>query len=134
MPCRSAPLPPILRNPVDLLHFIEMKPFSKTWAALRLGDEVLHALQTKITVDPKLPPVVPETGGLRKMRFSPESWNVGKSGALRVCYVYFEEFQIVLLALVYPKAERLDLTPEEKKALRNLIERQWDAFSRGRYN
>ena len=119
---------------VDLLHFIEMKPFTRTWVELRLGDEALAAVQTMIMAQPKLAPVVPGTGGLRKMRFSPRDWQTGKSGALRICYVYFEEFHIVTLNLVYPKSQKLDLRAAEKKAVSDFIDRQRVAFEKGRYN
>jgi hypothetical protein len=46
------------------------------------------------------------TGDLRKLRFLPETWPIGKSGALRVCYVYFEEVGEVLLVLIYAKSEK----------------------------
>ncbi|WP_437205865.1 hypothetical protein [Planctomicrobium sp. SH664] len=120
--------------PVDLLHFIEMKPFTRAWGELQLGDEVLAAVQTMIMANPKFSPVIAGTGGLRKMRFSPQDWNTGKRGALRICYVFFEEFHIVTLNLVYPKSQKLDLLPAEKKTVSQIIERQRNAFAKGRYN
>jgi hypothetical protein len=87
-----------------------------------------------IMAHPKGHPVIRGTGGVRKMRFSALDSNSGKSGDLRVCYVYFEESHIVLLALLYPKSKKLDLTPEERKNLCILVERQRKALSNGRYN
>ncbi|WP_437228719.1 hypothetical protein SH661x_001046 [Planctomicrobium sp. SH661] len=126
--------PSHLPEPVDLLHFIELKPFTRAWSSMKLGDDSLAGVQAEIMANPKLFPVVKGTGGLRKMRFSPDDWQTGKSGALRICYVYFEEFHIVTLNLVYPKTERLDLTSEEKKVVSEFIDRQRIAFSKGSYN
>ena len=70
---------------------------------------------------PKGSPVVPGTGSLRKMRFSPSRWRRGKSGALRVGYAYFEDLKIVLLGLVYPKNEKDDLTAAEREEIRKLL-------------
>jgi hypothetical protein len=73
---------------------------------------------------PKAARVVPGTGGLRKLRFSPPgSWR-GKSGSHRVCYVHYEEFGIVYLITVYPKNQKDNITPAEKAAIRTMIEHQ----------
>lgn len=63
------------------------------------------------------------TDGLRKLRYSPEGWNTGKSHALRVCYVYFEKYGHVLLCLVFRKGELENLSPSGKQAVNRAIER-----------
>lgn len=68
--------------------------------------------------------MIPGTGGLRKIRFAPVRWAKGKRGALRVCYVHFPDFSIVLLVVAYAKNEKLNLTPSDKKAIRELIARE----------
>jgi hypothetical protein len=55
----------------------------------------------------------------------------GKSGGNRVCYVYFEEYSVVLLVLAYPKNEKDDLSDAEKKAIKKLIENIEDEFAKG---
>lgn len=85
----------------DLLHFIELKPFSRRWAKLQLDDAALASLQLTIMDAPESGKEIVGTGGLRKMRFAPPQWARGKSHALRVCYVFYEEHKVVLLALVY---------------------------------
>lgn len=93
-------------SPEDLLHFIETTVFTKAWGDLGLNDEEdLTALQVLIMCSPKAAPVIPATGGLRKLRFAPAKWETGASGGVRVCYVYFEEHAIVLLVYVYDKRE-----------------------------
>lgn len=77
-------------------------------------------------------PVVRGTGGLRKIRFSPLRWTKGKRGAVRVAYVYFEEYKIVLLVVAYAKNERDDLSAAQTKEIRNLIAREKAAFSKRR--
>lgn len=109
-------------NPENLLHFIELRQFTEGWDDLGLDDEDdLTALQLMIMVGPKKHPVISGTGGLRKMRFAPDHWNAGKRGAARVCYVYFQEYGIVLLAIAYGKNEKDDLKAAEKKAIAKLI-------------
>lgn len=63
------------------------------------------------------------------MRCSPPGWKVGKRGALRVCFVFFEQFKKVLLTIVYHKSEKDDLSQAEKariKAVINRIEGEFD--------
>jgi hypothetical protein len=105
----------------DLLHFVEADGFWEDWTALGLNDEDLHALQILIMAGAKSAPVIPGTGGVRKLRFSSERWNVGKSGAVRVCFGYFPEFGIVYLIVAYSKSESDNLSPEGKKMCRRLM-------------
>lgn len=117
-------------NPEDLLTFIEMKGFAEDWKGLQLNEDDLFALQIAIMSDPRAAPVIQGTGGLRKLRFAPSRWNVGKRDALRVCYVYFEEFGIVLLVIAYSKGDKDDLSADEKRSIKQLLERQKREFSR----
>lgn len=111
-------------QPEDLLNFIELSPFIDSWKALKLSDEHdLAALQIAIMADPRAGDVMPGTRGLRKLRFSPEIWETGKRGALRVCYVYFEKYGLVLLCLAFKKSELESLSDKGKKAITRSIKR-----------
>ena len=113
-----------------MLTFIEMHGFSDDWKSLGLGDEALFALQAVILNLPRSGRVVPGTGNLRKLRFAPPEWKTDKRGAVRVCYVHFELCGIVLLVIAYGKNQKDDLTAGEKRAIRELIERQQRALSK----
>lgn len=86
-----------------------------------LDDDDLRTLQVMIMVDPIGSPVVQGTGGLRKLRFAPKRWNTGKRGAARICYVYYEEYGIVLLVLAYSKNQSDDLSPDQRKTIKDVI-------------
>lgn len=73
--------------------------------------------------NPEAGKVIPETGGLRKIRFARSRDNIGKSGGIRVCYAYFKEHWTVLLVIAYGKTEKDDLTAEEKRHIRDYIGR-----------
>ena len=109
-------------KPEDLLTFVELTPFSRRWRQLEQEDICLQALQIALMATPKAGSVIEGTGGLRKFRFSPPNWDVGKSGALRVCYAYFEEVATIVLAIVYQKGEKNTLTSQDKTLLRGLID------------
>ena len=118
-------------KPEDVVIFVELDDFTNDWQKLRLSDDDLHALQLEIMEKPKGAPVVPGTGGLRKIRFAAAQSGRGKSGASRVCYVYFEEYAIVLLVLAHPKNEKDDLSHADKKAIKRLLEEIEQEFAKG---
>ena len=118
----------------DLLHFVELRNFTAKWRGkLELDDDDLLELQLAIMLAPKGNPVVPGTGSLRKLRFSPSRWRRGKRGALRVGYAYFEDLKIVLLGLVYPKNEQDDLTASERDEIRKLLVEIHEQYSQNHY-
>jgi len=109
-------------KPEDLLHFVETDEFRDDWENLGMDVETdLYALQVAIMSDPKGPVVIKGTGGLRKVRFARK--DAGKSGGVRVCYVYFEDHWTVLLVIAYGKNERDDLTAKEKQGIKAYIGR-----------
>jgi hypothetical protein len=113
-----------------LLNFSELDWFVTNWEELGLPDEDLLLLQMRLMASPKRGSVVPGTGGLRKLRFSPPAWNRGKSGALRVCYVYFEKYGFIVLVTVYAKNEMDNLSSAGIKSIQAAIERIEAALQR----
>jgi hypothetical protein len=111
-------------RPEHLLNFIESPAFERQWEDLGLDDETdLTELQLAIMSGPTRGPVAPGTGGLRKLRFAPSRWQMGKRGATRVCYVYFAQFAMIYLVCIYAKGEKESLSAVEKKSIKALIER-----------
>ena len=108
----------------QFLEFFELEEFSSDWDDLGLDVEHdLWDLQTLIMNAPANAPVVKGTNGLRKLRFAPRGWKVGKSGAVRVCYVFFQRFGIVLLVMAYRKNEKDNLTATQSRAIASYIRR-----------
>jgi hypothetical protein len=101
--------------------FVQWDEFTSDWGRLKQDDDDLRALEVSIMVAPKRPPVIAGTNGLRKIRFARRDGNRGKSGGLRVCYVYFEEYRVVLLLAAYGKNERDDISQAGKRAIGMLI-------------
>jgi hypothetical protein len=71
-----------------------------------------------IARNPEQGDLIPETGGVRKIRWArPGS---GKRGGMRVIYFYHNGDRPLYLLMVYAKARQDNLTAEEKKAVRKL--------------
>jgi len=99
--------------------FIQTKEFSKNWEELGYSDEDLRRLELEIMKNPKAGEVIPETGKLRKLRFT--AINKGKSGGVRVCYVDFRVYDTIYLITVYAKKEKENLSMRECHNIRNAI-------------
>jgi hypothetical protein len=95
--------------------FIELPGFTRAWASLGLSDDDLTALQVAILDGPNRYPVVPGTGGLRKIRFARPGEGRGKSGSYRACFACFLDNGVVVLAMVYGKGEQSDLTTAQRR-------------------
>jgi hypothetical protein len=66
---------------------LQSATFVAEWRAARLDDDDLRALEALLLENPERGPVMSGTGGLRKLRYAPPSWHIGKSGATRVGYL-----------------------------------------------
>jgi hypothetical protein len=111
-------------RPEDFLHFYQLDEFADDWQAL--GFDVEHDLwnlEMEIMANPEAGRVIPETGGLRKLRYGRPQDKIGKRGGVRVCYVHFKEHWTVLLVVAYGKSEKDDLAPAEKRHIREYIRR-----------
>jgi len=108
------------------MEFIEAPAFTRHIAEY-LGDESYAALQNELAENPEAGDVMPGTGGFRKLRWADPRRGKGRRGGLRVIYYYFlADFQI-LLVTIYGKDEAADLTPSEKRALKNAIAAELDS-------
>jgi hypothetical protein len=74
-----------------------------------------------IAGDPEAGDLIPETGGVRKVRWSRSG--TGKRGGVRVIYFYHNDERPLYLLMVYAKARRENLSSQEKDMVRNLAVR-----------
>ena len=78
-------------------------------------------IETAIMADPTAAPVIPGTGGIRKLRWSTSGR--GKRGGVRTIYFHHAGPRAIYLLTAYAKADRDDLTPDDKKAWSKLVAR-----------
>jgi mRNA-degrading endonuclease RelE of RelBE toxin-antitoxin system len=103
------------------MEFIETPAFTRN-LAVYLNDDGYRLLQQFLMENPKSGAVIPDTGGLRKVRWTDPRRGKGKRGGLRVIYYYFFEDAHIWLLTVYDKDEADDLTPQQKKAYQRLVQ------------
>lgn len=101
--------------------FVHTEPFVKCWKAMGLGDEDLSKLEQILLQNTKIGDVIEGTGGARKLRIKIND-NQGKSGGGRVIYVDIFEKEKLYLLFAYPKNLQENLTAEQKKAIRKIVE------------
>ncbi|HEX2202049.1 MAG TPA: type II toxin-antitoxin system RelE/ParE family toxin [Longimicrobium sp.] len=101
------------------LEFVFLPSFERTAEGLFSDDDV-RALEQALIHDPRAGDVVPGTGGVRKVRVAVEGR--GKRGGSRVVYLYVEVRSRIYLLLAYAKNEQADLSPEQARRVRQLVE------------
>lgn len=99
--------------------FIESPAFTADVKEL-LSDEEYADLQVYLASHPDAGPVITQTGGLRKIRWTTQGR--GKRGGTRVIYYHVVAQAQIRMILIYRKGIKDDLTPKEKAVLRKLNE------------
>jgi len=98
---------------------VETPTFIRRAARLLTEDDRV-ALIDYLAAFPTAGDVIPETSGVRKLRFAARG--KGKSGGVRVIYYVVDENRPLYALLIYGKGEQDNLTPEQKKAVRAFAE------------
>jgi hypothetical protein len=120
---------PLAYNPpsTDLMTVAETAPFIRQAAKLWTEDD-RTAFVNFIAANPDIGDVIPDTGGLRKIRWSrPGS---GKRGGVRVIYFYYNDTMPLFLLLIYAKTQQENWTQDEKRRAQTLTEAIKQAYRR----
>jgi mRNA-degrading endonuclease RelE of RelBE toxin-antitoxin system len=88
-----------------------------------LSDEEYRLLQIQLINNPDSGKIIRGSGGLRKLRWSLSGH--GKRGGIRVIYYWFVSQDTLLLLFAYSKSEQDDLTPEQLKQLKRVVEGEY---------
>jgi mRNA-degrading endonuclease RelE of RelBE toxin-antitoxin system len=73
-----------------------------------------------IAENPEAGDIIPDTGGVRKVRWA--AAGSGKRGGARVIYFYHDPGRPLYLLMVYAKARQEDMTPDQKRLVRQLVD------------
>ncbi len=87
-----------------------------------LDDQEFRALQLALLENPQMGNLMPGTGGFRKARWKDPKRGKGKRGGLRVIYYHLTTNHQIWFFTLYDKDEAIDLSPDEKKQLKQAIQ------------
>lgn len=99
--------------------FMYTPKFDKEWEKLGLTDEDLRLFEVYLLENPEAGNIIEGTGGIRKVRWAFP--NTGKSGGIRVLYVDFIFYDLIIIFDLFTKDEKENLTQAEKKALKQVV-------------
>lgn len=88
-----------------------------------LSDDEYRLFQNVLMERPDAGKVIPGSAGLRKLRWAAEGR--GKRGGLRVIYYWFTARGSILLLFIYPKNVQDNLTPDQLKQLKKIVEEEY---------
>jgi mRNA-degrading endonuclease RelE of RelBE toxin-antitoxin system len=100
------------------IQFVEGSLFSKKLLQVAT-DEEFQVLQRELRADPEKGDVIKGAGGARKVRMA--LGGRGKSGGARVIYYVRVSRDRIYLLDIYRKGDKSDLSPQERKALAELV-------------
>lgn len=88
-----------------------------------LPDDDYRQFQYELVEHPDIGVVIPGSGGIRKVRWSLQGR--GKRGGVRVIYYWAVAQDQILMLFIYPKNEQDDLSREQVRVLRKIIEEEY---------
>jgi hypothetical protein len=101
------------------MRLIRSRTFSRRAERAGLDDDDLAEFVKALVERPQLGPLIPGTGGARKVRVRLPGR--GKSGGARVIYAVVLRASTLALLDVYKKSDQANLTAQECKAIAKLI-------------
>ena len=104
------------------MQFIETSIFTRQVTTL-LTDDEYSQLQVALSAHPEVGAIIPQSGGLRKIRWSMSGR--GKRGGVRAIYYWVVAQDQILMLFMYPKNEKDDLTQTQLKILREIVEKEY---------
>lgn len=102
--------------------FKETPHFTRAATRLLSYDEFLE-MQDVLLVAPDKGDVIPGGGGIRKLRVAAKGH--GKRGGARIIYFWIVSDDEILLLDIFPKNFKPDLTRDEMKRLRRIVESEY---------
>ncbi|MBI5816522.1 MAG: type II toxin-antitoxin system RelE/ParE family toxin [Nitrospinae bacterium] len=101
------------------MEFIETRLFTR-FVHDYISDDGYRDLQQALVTNPEAGSIIKGAGGIRKLR-----WNAkgkGKRGGVRIIYYWYSAHSHIYLLTLYSKNEKADLTAEDRKTFRKIVE------------
>jgi mRNA-degrading endonuclease RelE of RelBE toxin-antitoxin system len=91
-----------------------------------LSEDEANKLFDFLAVNPESGDVIPETGGIRKLRW--KGHGKGKSKGVRICYFYHDLNMPLFILAVYAKGERLRLSKWEEQQMAKMVRELTESY------
>lgn len=104
------------------MEIIETSVFTRKIREL-ISDEEYGELQFALIQRPDTGAVIPQSGGIRKIRWSGSGR--GKRGGIRVIYYWYVNEQQIYMLLAYAKNEQANFSAAQLKVLKKLVEEEF---------
>ena len=101
------------------MEIFRTKAYAKALKRMKASEADVDRLENEITSDPLAGDIIQGLGGVRKIRF--RIGNRGKSSGGRAIYYAVVTPERVFMLTAYAKADKDDLSPADRKALRMLM-------------
>ena len=95
------------------MHTVAETPTFSRQANKLFNQDERQELIAYLARNPLVGDEIPQTGGVRKLRFA--SSGRGKRGGARVVYCYLDESMPIYALMVYAKATKTDMAPGERR-------------------
>ena len=102
-----------------LFTFVETRLFTRRVGEY-LTEEEYGQVQTSLALNPDAGPVIPGSGGVRKLRWGQPGR--GKRGGIRIIYYVKRADGIFWMLTLYAKNEASDIAPETLRRIREEID------------
>ncbi|HEX6535951.1 MAG TPA: type II toxin-antitoxin system RelE/ParE family toxin [Gemmatimonadaceae bacterium] len=106
----------------EFLEFVYLRSYERSTRAFSgpgQREALEDALESAPVENPDVGVVIPDAGGLRKVRVA--LMGRGKSGGARVIYFHRRAKRRVYVLLAYSKNAKSDLTPAERQIMQQLM-------------
>jgi len=102
-----------------MFTFIETRLFSRI-AADYLSDDEYARVQAKLVAEPESGPVIPGSGGVRKLRWGQPGR--GKRGGIRIIYYLRRDDDVIWMLTIYAKNEIETISPRVLRQIKEEID------------
>jgi hypothetical protein len=102
------------------MKIVRLKPYLRAMKGMGLDEEAMREIEAAILAAPEANPMIKGLRGVRKARFPLPGR--GKSGGGRTIYYVAVAAGTLFMMTAYPKNERDDLSPDQRKAILAAIE------------
>jgi hypothetical protein len=108
--------------------FVELPAFAR-YRSGYLTDAQFSGLQALLMANPGAGDVIPDSGGLRKLRLADSRRRKGKRGGLRIVYFWWPAGSQFWLFTIYGKDEVEDLTSAQRRILKGLLKAELERLA-----